>query len=435
MEEINKEQYHQLLESAPGGIAKIAFDDMLTILYATDKFYSLIKNVSGKTGLKEPVSLLRMVYSADIIYLTQQVAAQKQSKDNRINLNFRALQHDGSFKWVMITGIKIEETFQNGNKSAPIYSCVIVDVTQHMTKYKKLEQTNDYHRIISELSKEMFFEYEIANDTLSFSEVFREVFGKENVMEGFRKRLDKTKMIYEDELPAVISIYNSMMSGRKLARFELRLIPKGGVPSWYTCYASIIYDENRNPYKVVGKLTPMNIIEKDADIIPHISQIDAVSNVCTKESAEILIKEAVENQKPEELSALMVIDIRNFKGINEIRRSIQGENIITTVGKVLKNHFRTSDIIGRFGLSEFVVYMKNIQSDQAVYEIANHLCKAIEAIHSYDHTKNGLAASIGIALHLGSVEYSMLTANANTALIMAKKVPTSSFEVFSGMIG
>ena len=58
MDQMNKEQMDQLLLSAPGGVAKIAFDDKLTILYATDAFYTLIKNVSDKLTVKAPISLL-----------------------------------------------------------------------------------------------------------------------------------------------------------------------------------------------------------------------------------------------------------------------------------------------------------------------------------------------------------------------------------------
>jgi diguanylate cyclase (GGDEF)-like protein len=434
MEEINKAQLEQLLQSAPGGIAKLAFDDMLSILYATDTFYSLIKTVTEKVNLKLPLALLRIVYSADIIYLTQQIAAQKLRTDDMINLNFRTLQQDGSFKWVMITGSKTEETYQSGSKSVPVYSCIAMDITNLMINYKKLEQTVDYQRAISELSKDLFFEYEIATDTLSFTEPFREVFGKEAVMSGFRKRLEKTKLIHPDELPAVISIYNSMMSGRKQARFELRLIPKGGNPSWYICYASIIYDENRNPSKVVGKLSTMNIVSQDDEKTIFDAELDPTTNVFTKGYAEAVISEAASKQEANSLSALLLIDIRNYKGINEIKRSINGENVMTTIGGLLKRHFRTSDMIGRLGLSEFVVYVKDLPSDKAVYELADKLCNEIEALHSYVHTKSGLTASIGIALHKGAQEYSVIMANANTALVMAKKVAASSFEVFNGML-
>lgn len=432
--EAQEEQYNQIIHSIPGGAAKIAFDDMLTLVYATDKFFSMIMKVSDRSSIKLPASLLRLVYSADIINLTQQLANEKNRKDDMINFHFRVLQQDGSFHWVMITGNKAEETYQSGFKTVPIYYCVAVDITYLMVGYKKLEQTNDYHRVISDLAKELFFEYEIAKDQLVFSEQFREIFGKENVITGFRKKLEKTKNIHPEELPAVVSIFNSMMSGRKQVRFELRLIGKDGIPTWYICYASIIFDENRNPYKVVGKVATIAIKSKEAESTLHVPQMDVVSNVCTKDSAELLIKDAAENQPEDSINALFMIDIRNFKGINEVRNKIDGENIMTTVGKVLKNFFRTSDIIGRLSLSEFVVYVKNVSSDKSVYNKANNLCQAIGEIHSYDYTKNSLVVSIGITMHQGSADYKALIANATTALVMAKKVPTSSFEVFSGSV-
>ena len=424
----------QMLQFAPGGMAKVAFDDMMTILYATNTFYSMIKNVSDKTNTKTPAVLLRMVYSADIIYVTQQLAAQKHRKDNMFSLNFRTLQQDGSFRWIMISGNKMEETYQFGAKTVPVYSCLAMDITGIMVSLKKSEQTNDYHRIISELSKDLFFEYEIATDTLSFTEQFQEIFGKDSIITGFRKRLEKTKLVHPEELPAIISIYNSIMSGRKQARFEIRLIGKDGNPCQYTCYASIIFDENRNPFKVVGKLSVKTSASKETEIEVIKPALDSLTSVCTKDSAEALIIDAMGKQEEGSLSALLLIDIRNYKPLNEIRRSIHGENLLVAVAELLKRHFRTCDVIGRLGLSEFVIYAKDLQSDTAVYDIADQLCKAVEGIHPYEHTKNGLSVSIGIALQKGKSEYPSVIANANTALVMAKKISASSFEVFSGAI-
>jgi diguanylate cyclase (GGDEF)-like protein len=433
MDEINKIQADELLQSAPGGYVKLAMDEMITILFASDTFYSLVRNVTDKT-VKGPLQLLRMVYSADVIYVTQQLAAQKNRKDNQISFHFRSLQQDGSFKWIMVSGNRLPETQASGTKSVSVYSCLAMDVTDVMLQYKRLEQLAEYNRAITELSKDLYFEYDIASDTLSFSEIFREVFGKDSVIPGFRKRLEKTKIIHSEELPAVVGIFNSMMSGRKQVRFELRLLPKGGTPSWYICYASIIFGENRNPNKVVGKLSLINCVE-NAPVTPgHQPALDSLTQVCTKESAEIMIKEALSHQSGEALSALLLIDIRNYKNINEIRKAINGENILTAIGRVLKQELRTSDVIGRIGLSEFVVFLKDLPSDHMVYRISERLCKELEALYSFEHTKNTITVSIGVTLQRGAQEFQTMMANANTALVMAKKVPVSSFEVFSGAI-
>jgi diguanylate cyclase (GGDEF)-like protein len=433
MDDINKVQMDELLQSAPGGFVKLAMDDMLTVLFASDVFVTMVKNVADKVS-KGPQQLLRMVYSADVIYVTQQLASQKNRKDNMISFHFRSLQQDGSFKWIMISGNRMPEDHASGTKSVPVYSCIAMDVTDAMVQYKKLEQSVEYSRAITELSKDLFFDYEIATDTLSFSEIFREVFGKDSVITGFRKRLEKTKIIHPEELPAIVGIFNSMMSGRKQVRFELRMIPKDGRPCWYICYASIIYGENRNPHKVVGKLSLINSIENTPTETNYKPTIDSLTGVCTKESAEIMIREALNKQTAEALSAMLLVDIRNYKHINEIRKAINGENILTTIGHILKKEFRTTDIIGRIGVSEFIIFLRDIPSDHMVYDISDKLCKELESLYSYAHTKNTITISIGITLQRGEQDFQATLANTNAALVMAKKVPSSSFEVFCGAV-
>lgn len=434
MNEINLSNIEPLLKSAPGGIAKLALDNDLTILYATDSFYSLIKNATEKINPNAPLAMLRFVYSADIIYVTQQLAAQKSRKDNIITINFRTLQPNGSFRWVMITGSKTTEAYQSGTKAVPVYSCMAMDVTDHMVRYKKLEQEFDYHRTISELSKELYFVYEIAQDTLNFTELFREVFGKDSEIKEFSKKLEKTKIVFPSELPAVIKIFKSMMSGKKQVRFEVRLFPKEGGPTWYVCYASIIFDENKNPYRVIGKLATINPMKKDVDAAPA-PQLDPLTKVCSKDYAEKAIAEGLAKQDPESLSALMLIEIRNYKVINEVMKTVNGDNILATIADYLKFKFRTSDIIGRISLSEFVVHMKDICSDRSAYEKAEKICKEIESRYCFEHNRNGLSVSIGIAFTKGEqLEYPTLLSNARAALVMAKKESGSTFEVFYGTL-
>ncbi|HKL99517.1 MAG TPA: sensor domain-containing diguanylate cyclase [Mobilitalea sp.] len=433
MSEIVTDISDQLLKSVPGGLAKLALDDDLTILYATDTFYSLIKNVTDKVNSKAPLTLLKIVYSADIIYITHQVASQKNKKDNMITLKFRTLQSDGSFRWVMISGKKIEEIYQAGTKQVPVYSCMAMDVTDHMERLKKLEQEFDYNRTISELSKELNFEYEIAKDKLVFTELFREVFGRDSEINEFSKKLEKTKIIFPDEHPAVIKIFKSMMSGKKQVRFELRLIPKGGEPIWYICYASIIFDENKNPYKVIGKLATTNPMRKGVEAVTILPQLDSLTKVCTKDCAERMIIETLAKEEPDILSALMIFEIRNYKTVNEVIKLVNGENILTTIAGFLKKRFRSSDIIGRIGLNEFVVFLRGIRSDRNAYEKAELLCKEVDGLYSFQHNRSGLSISIGIAFTKGDqMDYPTLLSNSKAALVMAKKESISSFDVFYG---
>ena len=434
MEELSKDQFDELLQTAPGSVIKLAVDDMLTILYAQDAFFTVVRNAADMNRAGKQVSLLRLVYSADVISVTQQIASQKNRKDETLRFHFRVLQTDGSFKWIQIAGKKMQETFHQGEKLVPVYSCLATDITEFMQQYKKLEQSADYHRVITELSRDLYFEYEIATDTLVFNEIFREIFGKESTMQGLRERLKKSKLIHQEELQAVNNIFNSMMNGRKQVRFELRMIPKDGKPCWYICYASIIFDENKTPIKVVGKLSTINQVEQQPEEVSYEPVLDSLTKVCNKESTERMIDQVMGKQEKDSLSALLLVEIRNYKNINEIRKTISGENILTTIGSILKGHFRTSDIIGRIGLSEFAILIKDLPTDHMAYDKAEQLCEVLASQYSYEHTKSGLQVSIGLTLQRGGQEYQTMLANANAALIMAKKIPNSSFEVFSGVM-
>ncbi len=431
MSDNNMGNMDQLLAAVPGGIAKLVLDDDLTILYATDTFYSLIRNATDKSNTKFAPALLRVVYSADIIYVTQQIAAQRRRRDNTVSINFRTLQPNGSFRWVMVNGTRSEEVYPSGGKVLPVYSCIAMDITDHMIKYKKLEQEFEYHRTISELSKELYFVYEIATDNLNFTPLFREVFNKESEIKGFSKRLEETKVVFPDELPAVIKIFKSMMSGKKQVRFELRLFTREGVPTWYICYASIIFDENKNPFRVIGKLATTNPLRRELEPVVLQPQLDELMKVCTKECAERLIKESLSKQVQESISALMLLEVRNYKSINEVMKLSNGQDILTAVAEHLKTKIRSTDIIGRFGVSEFIVFIKDIKIERNAYEKAEQLCKEIDTQYSFGHIRNKLSVSIGLAFTKGEqLDYPTLLINARTALVMAKKENTSAFEVF-----
>lgn len=429
MSDNQKFEMNQMLNALPGGLLRIAFDDELTIIYATDTFYELIDIDSSKQA-KLPKSIFKTVYSADIIFYTQQIAARKQKKDDQFLLFYRVLQKNGSLKWIMINGNKTEEVYQKQSKTYSIYFCMALDVSEHMTNYRRLEQELDYHRAILELSKELFFEYVIATDTLTFSELFREVFGKESEIKSFSKRLENTNLVHNADLPGVIKIYKSMMSGKKQARIELRMTNKDGDVAWYICYASIIFDDNKNPFKVVGKLSLINTIQEDKSTAPKY-QLDTLTKVYNKESTENIVVENMLNQDSEAVSALFLCEVRNYKGLNEVIRIVDGENILVSIAGILNGMFRASDVIGRMGLSDFTVYMKNISTDKNAYDKAEYICKEVNKLYSYDYNKNSVVISIGVALVKGQADYAEVLSNAKSALVMAKKDNVSSFEVFN----
>lgn len=422
----------KLYDMAPGGFLKVAFDEKLTILDATKQFDILIHNKVASSNAAEEKGLLDVVYSADVIYVNKQIAAQKSTIKKGVSLDFRILRPDGSFKWIMISGSLNGETSAKG---APVFACIAVDITGQKEKQKELEEKNRYQRITSDLARDINFEYSIAKDILQFAELFHEVFGLEAKITGFREKLEKTKVIHPDELAGVKKIYNSMMAGKKQTIFELRLLPKQQTEIRYRCYASIISDENRNPVKIVGRLSLVPEAKKVKETAPAAKPVkvtlDVKSGLPDVASTIALISDSMRKQPENDCSALLVIEPGGYQGLNYIYGSINGKSMIAELISELRECTRTDDIVGMISADSFVVMLKGIPSAETAFHVAEDICKNFDEKFHLEYMSMCPRLYIGMDFIKGQKGiYETYISNALIALENAKKATVSNYQVF-----
>ena len=150
------------------------------------------------------------------------------------------------------------------------------------------------------------------------------------------------------------------------------------------------------------------------------SEVDEMTHLLNKATAEHAISHILLST-PEELHALFAIDIDNFKAVNDIFGHKMGDHTISVVAGILASHFSGSDIVGRIGGDEFVAFMRDIDSRQAVYEKAQELLDAILDKEALSIPEN-VTISIGIAFtEPYETSYTTLFQKADTALGNSKK--------------
>lgn len=98
-------------------------------------------------------------------------------------------------------------------------------------------------------------------------------------------------------------------------------------------------------------------------------------------------------------SSLLMLDLDNFKFLNDTLGHVQGNRYLVKVAHVIRDSLRPTDIVCRYGGDEFAVIMPATDLYDAVHT-ANRLREAIPAVH----LKNGLymTASIGVAEYAAS---------------------------------
>ena len=73
--------------------------------------------------------------------------------------------------------------------------------------------------------------------------------------------------------------------------------------------------------------------------------------------------------------------------------------MLATLGVKLKNQFRSSDIIGRIGGDEFIVFLKKIPNDDIMNKEAEKLMGFFKDFRTGDYVKYSVTASIGVAMY------------------------------------
>jgi len=123
--------------------------------------------------------------------------------------------------------------------------------------------------------------------------------------------------------------------------------------------------------------------------------------------------------------SMMMIDIDNFKSINDNYGHLVGDRVIHSVATILLNNCRTYDIVSRFGGEEFAVFLPGTD-DASAEETAERLRKAVETGIPASHDAIRCTISIGIAT-LGASKHGPykvddLVASSDNALYKAKEM-------------
>lgn len=95
-------------------------------------------------------------------------------------------------------------------------------------------------------------------------------------------------------------------------------------------------------------------------------------------------------------SALMFIDLDNFKNVNDSHGHVEGDLLLCKVANTLQAEVRSTDYVGRVGGDEFIVFLQDVHSTDSVRSCANRICRKISEI-SLD-SEATISCSIGVAI-------------------------------------
>lgn len=128
--------------------------------------------------------------------------------------------------------------------------------------------------------------------------------------------------------------------------------------------------------------------------------------------------------------ALFMIDVDNFKLLNDTYGHLVGDEFLIEFAAELKSCFRDSDIVGRVGGDEFFALMRDVPDRETIGMKARELLETIQAVCK-PYAEINLSGSIGIAVYPESGKsIEALYLRADTALYQAKREGKNKYVFF-----
>jgi diguanylate cyclase (GGDEF)-like protein len=133
----------------------------------------------------------------------------------------------------------------------------------------------------------------------------------------------------------------------------------------------------------------------------------------------------------ERLSALLFVDLDQFKQVNDTLGHPCGDQLLCLVSDRLREMLRPEDFVARFGGDEFVVFQQNITSNEDAAVLARRIVERLSERYKIDNHLVEIGASVGIAMTSpAGISADTLLKNADMALYRAKADGRGTFCFF-----
>jgi diguanylate cyclase (GGDEF)-like protein len=165
--------------------------------------------------------------------------------------------------------------------------------------------------------------------------------------------------------------------------------------------------------------------------ISHLARYDELTalpnRVNFRDEIERLL---VISHNAERLSALLFVDLDQFKQVNDTLGHPCGDQLLCAVADRLREMLRPEDFVARFGGDEFVVFQQNIKSAEDAAILAQRIVEHLSERYKIDNHLVEIGASVGIAITSPGMSADTLLKNADMALYRAKADGRGTFCFF-----
>lgn len=187
---------------------------------------------------------------------------------------------------------------------------------------------------------------------------------------------------------------------------------------------SALHDSSESLPEAIESLKAM-LIQRDAfeEQLKNMANTDRLTGVSNRTALDAYLKDKEMHPQSFEQLNLIVVDIDNFKTVNDCYGHFFGDEVIIAIASCLKKNVAHSDLIIRFGGDEFLILFEKMPEDWVI-QIAQSILSDVSALEfdlpSTIELNEKLKVSVSIGIASGAESWQALFMKADESLFKAK---------------
>jgi len=337
------------------------------------------------------------------------------------NINRRAME-----KALMESNNKLGETYDELAATEEELRVQYDTIQENIDEIKKI---NDKYELAIESTESAVWEINLNNKELYISKNFADAM---NITTLEFKDVNKLlkRILSDDDKKHLLDEYMSYKNGHKdEISIQIPIKIAGSSVKWVLINGKGVLD-SKNEFEIIqGIIIDITQIKEQKDHIEYLAHHDYITNLPNRMSFIDKLREVIDDGKS---GAVLLLDIDDFKAINDNLGHAYGDEVLKKISSRLKSITDENLFVARFGGDEFLILISNVEKLDEIYKYVNIIINLFKEFIKLDKIDNYIKVSIGISRFPDdSDNIHQLIANADTAMYKAKHSGKNNFMLFN----
>jgi diguanylate cyclase (GGDEF)-like protein/PAS domain S-box-containing protein len=313
----------------------------------------------------------------------------------------------------------------------PCVLCIAKNVNELRDAEEKLRQSEQRFRgafenspvgiVLLDLEGTIFQANNFATKILGFDE---------RPLEG----LHISRLIPPEDRSGFKESLNDLLDGqRETIRSERRMVTADKLEVWTNFHLVMQRDTSGQPYYLIAQIADISEMKSSQSRMERMAFYDTLTNLANRRLFYDRLGQAVDHvQRSDHLSALLYLDLDQFKRVNDTLGHEVGDMLLQEIATRLTGCVRQEDTVARLGGDEFTVLLFRITSPSDASLVADKLLKRLRQPLNISGHQLVITTSIGITIApQDGTDPNSLMKNADLAMYRAKEHGRNIYQFYS----